>query len=151
MMQSPDERWVLDELCAEVERVLAEQGSNPADGRVREVPDRRTIRYYTTLGLLDRPAEMRGRTACYGRKHLWQLLAIKRLQAKGMSLGQVQQALVGLSEDELRRLAEVPDAPRPRRARQTTAREDFWKTPPAPVEPQPAPSASEGRLEGVRL
>src|SRR5437660_12071572 len=97
--------WTLDELAAQVALALAVDYAGPADGRVREVPDRRTIRYYTTLGLLDRPAEMRGRTACYGRKHLWQLLAIKRLQAKGLSLAQVQQSLLGLSEEELRQLA----------------------------------------------
>ena len=57
----PDMRWTLDELCEEAERALGREAPAPADGRVREVPDRRTIRYYTTLGLLDRPAELRGR------------------------------------------------------------------------------------------
>ena len=39
---------------------------------------------------------MRGRTALYGLRHLLQLVAIKRLQAKGYTLEQVQQALEGL-------------------------------------------------------
>src|SRR5262245_42101436 len=103
-MQTSDARWTLDELCDQVARALSEDAPGPLDGRVREVPDRRTIRYYTTLGLLDRPAEMRGRTAYYDRKHLWQLLAVKRLQAKGLPLTQIQQALIGLEEQELRRL-----------------------------------------------
>jgi len=150
-MQFPDERWSLDELCVEVERALGEKSLGPTDGRVREVPDRRTIRYYTTLGLLDRPAEMRGRTAYYGRRHLCQLLAIKRLQAKGLSLAQVQQALLGLNEEELRRVAELPDAPRPRRAERTASREEFWRTPPAPVELSSAPGAAGECLQGVRL
>ena len=76
-------------------------------GRVRDVPDLRTIRYYTTLGLLDRPAAMRGRTALYGARHLLQLVAIKRLQARGLSLAAVQERVVGLSDAALRRLAET--------------------------------------------
>src|SRR3954465_1823102 len=103
--------WTLDELGAQVALALTVDYAGPLDGRVREVPDRRTIRYYTTLGLLDRPVEMRGRTAYYGNRHLWQLLAIKRLQAKGLPLVQIQQALLGLGDTELRRLAGVPDEP----------------------------------------
>ena len=48
-------------------------GFGPApNDRVRELPDRRTVRYYATLGLLDRPT-IQGRTAFYGRRHLLQL------------------------------------------------------------------------------
>jgi DNA-binding transcriptional MerR regulator len=152
-MVPPDVRWTLDELCEEVAKVLAKESAGPADGRVREVPDRRTVRYYTTLGLLDRPAAMRGRTAYYGKKHLWQLLAIKRLQAQGRSLSQVQQSLLGLSEEELRRLAGVPDEPRAGRAERSRSREDFWRTPPAPAEARPAVNADGATplLQGVRL
>lgn len=80
----------------------------PHSARVREVPDKRTIRYYTTLGLLDRPAEMRGRVAYYGRRHLLQLVAIKRLQATGLSLVDIQQKLAGASDSTLSRLADLP-------------------------------------------
>ena len=73
--------WTIDELGAVVALALSVDYAGQANGRVREVPDRRTIRYYTTLGLIDRPARMRGRTALYGRRHLLQLVAIKRLQA----------------------------------------------------------------------
>ena len=69
------------------------------------MPDRRTIRYYTTLGLIDRPAEMRGRTALYGRRHLLQFVAIKKLQARGRSLAEIQQALAGQTDKELARIA----------------------------------------------
>jgi hypothetical protein len=78
--------WTLDELGARVALALAVGYDGQANGRVREVPDGRTIRYYTTLGLIDRPAAMRGRTALYGVRHLLQLTAIKRLQARGLSL-----------------------------------------------------------------
>src|SRR6516164_9552269 len=112
-----DVRWTLDELCEEVAKALEGEGAETLDGRVREVPDRRTIRYYTTLGLLDRPAEMRGRTAYYGPRHLLQLLAIKRLQAMGRSLSVIQQALLGLDDTELRQLAGLQEELDTRRER----------------------------------
>src|SRR6185437_9874632 len=97
--------WTIDELGARTAEALAVDYEGPPNGRVRDVPDRRTIRYYTTLGLLDRPAEFRGRTAYYGRRHLLQLVAIKRLQARGRSLAEVQQQLLGATDAELARLA----------------------------------------------
>jgi DNA-binding transcriptional MerR regulator len=135
--------WTIDQLGAQVALALSVDYSGSLNGRVRDVPDRRTIRYYTTLGLLDRPAEMRGRTAFYGRKHLLQLVAIKRLQARGMPLVEVQQRLLGLTTPALSRLANLPSSletltpgsatpvapasPAPeRRARR------FWSTVPAP-------------------
>ncbi len=77
---------------------LAVDYAGQANGRVREVPDQRTIRYYTTLGLIDRPAEMRGRTALYGVRHLLQLVAIKRLQTHGLSLAEIQTRVVGRTD-----------------------------------------------------
>jgi DNA-binding transcriptional MerR regulator len=100
--------WTLDDLSARVALALARDYDGQPSGRVRDVPDRRTIRYYTTLGLLDRPAEMRGRTALYGRRHLLQLVAIKRLQARGLSLAEIQERLLGLPNSRLESLAELP-------------------------------------------
>src|SRR6516164_8652821 len=100
--------WTLDELSAEVALALAVDYSGQANGRVREVPDIRTIRYYTTLGLIDRPAQMRGRTALYGERHLLQLVSIKRLQAKGLTLAEVQSRVVGQTDAVLRQLAKLP-------------------------------------------
>src|SRR5215813_392116 len=100
--------WTIDELGAEVAAALAVGYEGAPNGRVREIPDRRTIRYYTTLGLLDRPAEMRGRTALYGRRHLLQLVAIKRLQARGLSLAELQKQLLGLPNAALEKLARLP-------------------------------------------
>src|SRR6266511_973198 len=112
---------------------------------------RRSGTYYTTLGLLDRPAEMRGRTAYYGPRHLLQLLAIKRLQAAGRTLTEIQQTLLGLSEGELRRLAGQQEEPTTRRQRTKTTRESeaFWRTPPAPVAANEASEATV--LQAVRL
>lgn len=102
-------RWTLDELSELVAgalRVVDYQGQ--PSRRVREVPDRRTIRWYTTIGLLDRPAAMRGRTALYGRRHLIQLVAVKRLQAQGRSLVDVQSVLVGATDAALEDIARIP-------------------------------------------
>jgi len=97
-------RWTLDELIAEAAAVLGgvEQGSQ----RVRDVPDQRTVRYYTTLGLVDGPEEFRGKVGLYGERQLLQLVAIKRLQAQGETLAAIQARLLGLSTARLRALAE---------------------------------------------
>jgi DNA-binding transcriptional MerR regulator len=105
-----DTLWRIERLAQ-----LAAEALNSGDyagqdsARIREVPDVRTIRYYTTLGMIDRPAEMRGRTAYYGRRHLRQLLAIKNLQARGLSLEEIQQTLAGISERKLTQLAALPE------------------------------------------
>jgi DNA-binding transcriptional MerR regulator len=136
--------WTLDELSAQVALSLSVGYAGQASGRVREVPDRRTIRYYTTLGLLDRPAAMRGRTALYGRRHLAQLVAIKRLQARGLSLVEIQARLLGLSDRRLEQLAQLPtdgEAPAAEARSEPGRRaEAFWAAPPAAAPPAPEPA-----------
>ncbi len=61
--------WTIDELGQQVARALSVGYEGQSNSRVRDVPDRRTIRYYTTLGLIDRATRMCGRTALYGRRH----------------------------------------------------------------------------------
>ncbi len=73
------------------------------DQRVSSLPDARTIRYYTTLGLLDRPF-IDGRQARYGQRHVLQLLAVKALQNMQFPLARVQEKLYGLTESELKSL-----------------------------------------------
>src|SRR2546423_9398499 len=106
---------MLDELSDRVARELGERGllGAAADGRVSAAPDARTVRYYTTLGLLDRPAII-GRQARYSARHLHQLLAIKALQAAGLPLAQIQERLFGRSDAELQRLvASLQQRPAP--------------------------------------
>src|SRR2546423_9669729 len=102
--------WTLDELVRRVAAALA-AGAYPGapNGRVRDVPDRRAVRWYTTIGLVDRPAALRGRTALYGPRHLLQLVAIKRLQAHGLSLGEIQARLVGRTDRALADVARLPE------------------------------------------
>jgi DNA-binding transcriptional MerR regulator len=152
--------WTLDQLGAEVALALAVDYAGTANGRVRDVPDARTIRYYTTLGLIDRPAEMRGRTALYGMRHLLQLVAIKRLQASGLTLAEVQQQLLGKSDAALRDLARLPpgagakaDGQGPNNSnRAAEARSDFWKEAPGAVSrPEQAEQKGPRSLTGVPL
>ena len=97
----------LDELSMRVARELADKGllGAAADARVSAAPDARTVRYYTTLGLLDRP-RIEGRQARYGERHLLQLLAIKALQACDLPLAEAQRRLYGRSDAELKALVD---------------------------------------------
>lgn len=95
----------LEELAEAVQRDLSRRGFLEAqsDGRVSAAPDARTVRYYTTLGLLDRPRIV-DRQARYGKRHLLQLLAIKALQGESLPLAQIQEHLYGRSDAELEAL-----------------------------------------------
>jgi DNA-binding transcriptional MerR regulator len=148
--------WTIVELTARVERELAVGYAGAGSGRVRDIPDLRTIRYYTTLGLLDRPALMRGRTALYGRRHLLQIVAIKRLQSLGQSLVQVQERIAGATDRDLESLAGVPadsvaegnDA-LPHGIASEVAPRPFWKSRRAQVASGPAsPIASTPQRPG---
>ena len=101
--------WTLDELVERVREALAAEYPGAPNGRVRDVPDRRAIRWYTTIGLVDRPLGMRGRTALYGPRHLQQLVAIKRWQAQGRSLSQIQADFVFLTPSDLTEASRVPE------------------------------------------
>ena len=125
-------RWTIRELGDQVAAALREDYAGLPSGQVSPVPGVRAIRYYAGLGLVDAPAEMRGRTAYYTTRHLVQLVAIKRLQEQGRSLAEVQAALTGASERTLRALARITGAPGGGRARRApTARRAFWREPPA--------------------
>jgi DNA-binding transcriptional MerR regulator len=94
------------------------------DGRVSGAPDGRTIRYYQTLGLVDRPS-YEGREARYGERHVLQVVAIKLLQSLGLPLGEVQARLYGKSNRELEALLKAANEAAPRRAH--AARPVAWR------------------------
>ena len=98
----------LPELSSEVATALSRLGLLGAapDARVSAAPDARTVRYYTTLGLLDRPVIV-GRQARYGQRHLLQLLAVKTLQVRALPLAEIQERLYGRSDAELGALIEA--------------------------------------------
>jgi DNA-binding transcriptional MerR regulator len=100
--------WTLDELLERVSAALTAEYSGAPNGRVRDVPDRRAVRWYATTGLVDRPSVMRGRTALYERRHLLQLVAVKRLQSEGRALAEIQAELAGATDAKLAKIAKVP-------------------------------------------
>lgn len=103
-----NEEWTLEQFSEGVAEELRTRNLLGAshDGRVSAAPDARTIRYYTTLGLLDRP-KIAGRDARYNRRHLLQIVAIKALQALGLPLSEIQARLYGRSNEELEALLEA--------------------------------------------
>jgi DNA-binding transcriptional MerR regulator len=101
--------WTMDELVERVRLALSAEYLGAPNGRIRDLPDRRAIRWYTTTGLVDRPAGMRGRTALYGRRHLLQLVALKRRQAEGRTLAEIQAELTGATDEALAGVARVPE------------------------------------------
>ena len=125
-----DETWTINELVEEVARRIAAL-PKPQNGQVRAVPDDRTVRYYGTIGLLDRPAAMRGRTALYGKKHVAQVVAIKRMQTTGKSLADIQALWSTLDDATLSRMSgvELPGA------KSKAARKEFWKDEPKVTAP----------------
>jgi DNA-binding transcriptional MerR regulator len=68
---------------------------------VAECPDARTIRYYQTIGIVDKPLRYEGRNAVYGYQHLLQVVAIKLLQSRGLTLAQVQRAITNSTLSDL--------------------------------------------------
>jgi DNA-binding transcriptional MerR regulator len=151
-------RYTIAELADASAAALDALGIAARNGQVRDRPDVRTIRYYATLGLIDPPAEMTGRTARYGGRHLLQVLAVKAAQARGDSLADAQRTLVGASDEELRSalgpglpaaLAAAPPpvlaaAPEPSAAHRA-AGHPFWRT--SPALPADALSAAEPSAE----
>ncbi len=73
------------------------------------MPNERLVRWYVTVGLVDPPLSRRGRVARYGRRHLLQLVAVKRRQAEGRSLAEIQAELAGATDETLAAVARVPD------------------------------------------
>jgi DNA-binding transcriptional MerR regulator len=156
-MQAP--RWTLDELAERVDAALAVDYQGPPSGRVRAVPDRRAIRWYTTIGLIDRPVAHRGRTALYGPRHLLQLVAVKRLQAKGLPLVAIQRELAGATDAQLAGVARLPEGGRspvpaerpaaaPRAGDGGARRASFWRDRPSAALGAASPRALAADLAG---
>lgn len=157
-------QWTLDELVQLAEQALSVDYDGPPTARVRDRPDRRLVRWYITRGLVDRPAA-NGRNARYGRRHLLQLVAIKRMQAQGRSLAEIQAALTGSTDSVLERIArldviqpsvqvEVDTAAAPPPAAPQPASARFWIDRPAPIEtgarPLP-PAETTWPLQAIEL
>jgi hypothetical protein len=152
--------WDVEELVRRAAQALADGDVHSANGRVTPLPDRRVIRWYATIGLVDRPLASQGRSARYGPRHLLQLVAIKRRQAAGRTLAEIQVELAGATQATLARIAGVPADLLVDQSEAATkpgallppkpdipvgARPRFWTTPPT------RPSTTETPLAGIRL
>ncbi|MFL6057036.1 MAG: MerR family transcriptional regulator [Actinoallomurus sp.] len=167
-----DGPWTLAELTAKATSVLSDGRAPQPGGRVRDLPNERTIRWYVTIGLVDPPLSRRGRVAVYGPRHLLQLVAVKRRQAEGRSLADIQAELAGAPDATLRAIARLdaavagpaggdeaaprpsgspsspdPDASRPAppgASRSPAATRRFWAEHPAPQRPASPPERPTG-------
>lgn len=167
--------WTLEELVRRVALALAGSAqagtySGAPNGRVRELPDQRVIRWYASIGIVDRPIGGRGRGARYGLRHLRQLVAVKQLQARGLALAEIQAQLAGIPDDELARLVPLPPevlvspkpggrvgpgSPAPGRGEPRLDRADapsrrFWAVEPVPVGHGDPSAATPARDPKVR-
>jgi DNA-binding transcriptional MerR regulator len=150
------ESWTIAELAELAAETLAAtdpagppSGPARADGRIRDVPNERLVRWYATVGLVDPPLSRRGRVARYGRRHLLQLVAVKRRQAEGRSLAEIQAELTGATDETLAAVARVPDIqPAPEAPAAAPAR--FWARQPGQLAPDVDQHVPEnGRPDGA--
>ncbi|MBV9445996.1 MAG: MerR family transcriptional regulator [Streptosporangiaceae bacterium] len=178
-----DGTWTILELAEHAAEVLAgpvasgpETPSGPAagtrpdstaaraNGRIRDVPNERLIRWYVTVGLVDPPLSRRGRIAQYGARHLLQLVAVKRRQAEGRSLAEIQEELTGATDEVLAAVARVPDIEPAPDVAWAAVPARFWTHPPRqtsqpegtqerhePPKPaaEPADQSEHGTLDGL--
>ncbi len=106
--------YSISELAQEVNTWCQHHRVEPLHRRVGPEVTVRNIRYYQSLGLVDRPAGPHG--VGFSEKHRLQLIAIRLLQAKGLPLDKIQSLLYGRTEEELaeverRGLVELEEQP----------------------------------------
>lgn len=135
----------LDELVDAAEALLAEVAPVQQRYKVTARPDVRTIRYYTSLGLLPKPLGYDGGRARYALTHLLRLLLIKKLQAEHHTLTRIKQELAGASDDDVRRaLVRTTSAGAPPSARR--ASDEARQAPDAKQPPPPRAAAAREPL-----
>lgn len=93
---NPDARYSLEELLACAGEQLGEE-INP-----------RTVRLYATQGLIDRP-DKDGRRAVYGQRQLLQLLLIRSLAQRGLSLAAIAPLVAGSDAELSQQLLQLED------------------------------------------
>jgi DNA-binding transcriptional MerR regulator len=106
------------DLCGErygLEELLAVAGE-----RLGEEITPRTVRLYATQGLIDRPGR-EGRSAIYGGRHLLQLLLIRSLARRGLSLTAIAPVVAGSDGELLSQLHQLDDPTAPDPSRRLSA------------------------------
>lgn len=141
----------LEELAHWGQQIMDQLGWHEGDSkRVTWTPTPRLLRYYTTLGILDRAARFQGRVALYTGKHLLQVLAIKHLQLAGKKLEDIQQLMLGLNEEKLAQMLGLAlPLPLPQQSHEVdkppVRRSDFWHELPTRPDPKPIVLPSQHR------
>ncbi len=135
----------LDDLVDAANQFLPDILPTGKAGRTKDDVNARLVRHYTTERLLDEPLKQ-GREARYTRRHLLQLLTLRRLMADGFSAATLQDTLQSRTDDDLEallagqtQLAVQPGNPALdylAQLRRPVA------AAPAPAAPSPAPAAS---------
>jgi len=148
--------WTVEELLERAQELIEEFGQTGDSKRVRWEPNQRLVRYYTTLGLVDKPLGRRGQVVHYGPRHLLQLLAVKQMQAQGMTLQQIQSRLLGLPEGLLCELAGLTGEWRerlglPAETPVPAAPARFWERRAAPYDTVNVETVRKVELPGVTL
>ena len=94
--------WNARGLAAHVTALVDSAGLRPTNASARAAPSARSVRFYVSHGLLDRP-EGAGTAATYGYRHFLQLLAIKIRQREGVTLDTIKQEMKDVTGDSLER------------------------------------------------
>ena len=71
---------------------------------VSRMPDARSVRYYMSQGILNKPHQYQGGAALFGYKHLLQLLAVKMLQAQYLPLKRIKSLIAEATSKDLERI-----------------------------------------------
>ncbi|MBI3791134.1 MAG: hypothetical protein HY275_09685 [Gemmatimonadetes bacterium] len=102
--------WNARGLAAYASGLADAAGVRPTNAVARAAPSMRAVRFYVSIGLLDRP-EGAGTAATYGYKHLIQLLAIKVRQREGQTLEVIKKEMTTSTGDALERRVATALAP----------------------------------------
>ncbi len=94
--------WNARGLAAHVTALVDAAGLRPTNASARAAPSARSVRFYVSSGLLDRP-EGTGTAATYNYRHLLQLLAIKIRQREGQTLDLIRGEMREVTGDALER------------------------------------------------
>src|SRR6476469_9424089 len=92
--------WNARGLAAHVTALVDAAGMRPTNASARAAPSARSVRFYVSAGLIDRP-EGTGTAATYNYRHLLQLLAVKIRQREGQSLDAIKNEVRTLTGDVL--------------------------------------------------
>lgn len=94
----------LDELVEIANHLISLVVPEQPSDRVAETLNERTLRYYITEGLIDRPLGKEGTAALYGYRHLLQVLAIKLLQGSYLPIRRIREILTDRSNEDMEML-----------------------------------------------